>query len=339
MDLWHEELNNFLAGCIFVAMFWVCSVSTGDNLSVESMSQEIESTKQSMPDPLPVRDESDTESLENANASENNLQENIPPETTGTEPEESSESGEKPDEMNFIEHLDEIRARLIKAGAAFLVITALAGIYADTLVNEVLIGPLKRSSEAITLQNLVPYGQVSLYLQVVFFSGFVLSFPIIAYQIWKFVEPGLHEKERSASRFIILFISLCFFAGIAFGYFVFLPISLTFFAGFGSSLIKNNIAVQDYISFVMGTLLTTGLVFELPFISYVLSKIGLLTPAFMRFYRKHAIVTLMVVAAIVTPSTDLVTQLVIGVPMILLYEISIWISTYVNRKNNALQYK
>ena len=255
-----------------------------------------------------------------------------PRETDDTK--EATEEGE----MNFIDHLEEIRWRLIKTGIAFVVTTALAGIFADTLVNEVLIGPLKRSGESITLQNLVPYGQISLYLQVVFFCGFVVSFPFTAFQIWKFVEPGLHENERKASRFIILFISLCFFAGISFGYFVFLPISLKFFAGFGTPLIKNNIAVQDYISFVMGTLLTSGLVFELPFISYILSQIGLLTPAFMRFYRKHAIVTLLVIAAIVTPSTDMVTQLVIGVPMILLYEISIWISGYVNRKKNALNY-
>lgn len=316
------------------------------------MNQEIESTKSPEQDPLPQGNES-MEVPEAATRSESDEPEpemdqdpysdtdaGFPAEEENM-PDESAEQGEPPEAeagMNFIDHLEEIRSRLIKAGIAFLVITSLAGIFADTLVNEVLIGPLKRSSESITLQNLVPYGQVSLYLQVVFFSGFVLSFPIIAYQIWKFVEPGLHEKERSASRFIILFISICFFAGIAFGYFVFLPISLTFFAGFGSSLIKNNIAVQDYISFVMGTLLTTGLVFELPFISYILSKIGLLTPAFMRFYRKHAIVTLMIVAAVVTPSTDLVTQLVIGLPMILLYEISIWISSYVNRKNNEKKY-
>jgi len=261
---------------------------------------------------------------------------NLTTEESGNEVTEEGTTDET--EMNFIDHLDEIRARLIKAGIALLAVTALAAAFADTLVNEVLIGPLKRSSDTITLQNLVPYGQISLYLQVVFFTGFVGSFPIIAYQIWKFVEPGLHENERRASRFVILFISLCFFAGISFGYFVFLPISLTFFAGFGSTLIANNIAVQDYISFVMGALLTTGLVFELPFISYILSKIGLLTPAFMRFYRKHAIVTLLIVAAIVTPSTDLVTQLVIGIPMILLYELSIWISSYVNRKNNALKY-
>lgn len=245
-------------------------------------------------------------------------------------PGENPENGE--DGQSFLDHLEEIRWRLIKSGIALLAFTAVCAFFSDFLVNEVLIGPLRRSGPNIVLQNLVPYGQLSLYFQVVFFSGFVLSFPFLIHQIWKFVEPGLHEEERKASRFIILFISLCFFCGIAFGYFVFLPISLQFFAGFGSPLIKNNIAVQDYVSFFLGTLLTAGIVFELPFISYVLSLLGLLTPAFMRFYRRHAIVVMLIIAAIVTPSTDMVTQLVIAVPMILLYEMSIWISGHVNRK-------
>jgi sec-independent protein translocase protein TatC len=248
--------------------------------------------------------------------------------TTESEP----ESG-----MNFMAHLEEIRSRLIKSVIALVLVTGVCTMYSDFLVNEVLIGPLTRSSKNIVLQNLVPYGQLSLYLQVVVFSAFIISFPFLAWQIWQFVAPGLHENERKAGRFSILFISLSFFTGIGFGYFVFLPVTLQFFASFGSTLIKNNISVQDYVSFFIGALLTAGLVFELPFIAYILSKIGLLTPAFMRFYRKHAIVFLLVVAAIVTPSTDIVTQLVIGLPMILLYELSILISAHVNRKNNALK--
>lgn len=249
---------------------------------------------------------------------------------------EKKEELSNDEEMNFIGHLDELRSRLIRSGIALLVVMVLCAFFSDTLVNQILIAPLKNSSDTIVLQNLVPYGQISLYLQVIFFSGFILAFPFFVHQIWQFVLPGLKEKEKSATRFVISFVSLSFFAGIAFGYFIFVPISLKFFAGFGTPLIENNIAVQDYVSFFIGALLTAGLVFELPFISYVLSKIGLLTPAFMRFYRKHAIITLLIVAAIVTPSTDLVTQLVIAVPMILLYELSIGISGHVNRKNNTL---
>ncbi len=239
--------------------------------------------------------------------------------------------------MNFMGHLEEIRSRLIQSTIALVIVTGLCAFFADFLVNDILIAPLRRSSKTIVLQNLVPYGQLSLYLQVVVFSGFIIAFPFLAWQIWQFVAPGLHENERKAGRFSILFISLSFFTGIGFGYFVFLPVSLQFFASFGTPLIKNNISVQDYVSFFIGALLTAGLVFELPFIAYILSKIGLLTPAFMRFYRKHAIVFLLIVAAVVTPSTDIVTQLVIGLPMILLYELSILISAHVNRKNNALK--
>ena len=236
--------------------------------------------------------------------------------------------------MSFFDHLDELRWRIFRAGIFFFIATIISGVYADFLVNQVLIGPLKQSGPNIVLQNLVPYGQISLYLQVVIFSAFVLSFPALAWEIWKFVEPGLHERERKASKFVTVFISGCFFTGIAFGYFVFLPISLKFFAGFGSPLIRNNIAVADYVSFFLGTLLTAGLVFELPFISYVLSKVGLLTPAFMKFYRKHSIVAMLIIAAVVTPSTDLVTQMVIAIPMIILYEISIFISAGVQRNRN-----
>jgi sec-independent protein translocase protein TatC len=291
----------------------------------------------------------DTDSLYTAEPPEGELPEastaSVPSEITSTSPgfsgieaEGSRENrAEEGREMNFMEHLEEIRARLIKSVIALALAMCICGAFADFLVTDLLIGPMKNYSSGMVLQNLVPYGQLTLYLQVVVFSAFIITFPFIAWQIWQFVAPGLHENERKAGRFSIFFISLCFFAGIAFGYFVFLPVTLRFFASFGSPLISNNISVQDYVSFFIGTLLTTGLVFELPFISYILSKIGLLTPAFMRFYRKHAIIFLLVVAALVTPSTDLVTQLVIGIPMILLYEISIHISAHVNRKNAALR--
>ena len=292
--------------------------------------------KESIPSPeLP-------EGSPNSSNDESVIQQHVTPyEQVITDPEtasdnEMSEPGSGSG-MNFMEHLEEIRSRLIKSAIALVVVTGICANYSDFLVNDILIAPLTRSSKTVVLQNLVPYGQLSLYLQVVVFSAFIISFPFLAWQIWQFVAPGLHENERKAGRFSILFISLSFFTGIGFGYFIFLPVTLQFFASFGTPQIKNNISVQDYVSFFIGTLLTAGLVFELPFISYILSKIGLLTPAFMRFYRKHAIVVLLIVAAIVTPSTDFVTQLIIGLPMILLYELSILISAQVNRNNAALK--
>jgi len=233
-------------------------------------------------------------------------------------PEPDADAGEEEDaspgerELHFLDHLDELRARLIKSAIALVIVTIACAFFADVLVNDILIAPLKRSSETIVLQNLVPYGQISLYLQVVVFSGFILSFPFLVYQIWQFVLPGLKDNEKSATRFVISFISLSFFAGIAFGYSglhqLFRRRSPDGRTGFRTavSLLR---AVQD-------------------------------GPAHARL---HALLpkTRHRDAAdrrgLVTPSTDLVTQLVIAVPMILLYEISIWISGYVNRKNEALQ--
>jgi sec-independent protein translocase protein TatC len=235
-------------------------------------------------------------------------------------------------DMEFLDHLEELRWRLFRASIGVVLVAAVCGYFADFIVTEILIGPLKRASPNAKLQNLVPYGQVTLYLQSVLFAALVGAFPILAYQVWKFIEPGLTESERKASRFVVLFISTCFFMGIAFGYFVLLPISLGFFASFGSPLIENNIAVGEYVSFFIGTMLTTAVVFELPFAAFVLSKIGLLTPPFMRHYRRHAIVVILILAALVTPSTDVITQAVIGIPMILLYEVSIWISALVQRQ-------
>jgi Sec-independent protein secretion pathway component TatC len=150
-------------------------------------------------------------------------------------------------EMEFLDHLEELRWRLIKGLIAVVVVAAVCAYFADFIVTEILIGPLKRASPNTKLQNLIPYGQISLYLQAIFFSA-------------------------------------------------------------------------------------CGLVFELPFISFVLSKIGLLTPPFMRHYRRHAIVGILILAAIITPSTDIITQLVLAVPMILLYEVSIGISALVQRQ-------
>ncbi|MDX2129216.1 MAG: twin-arginine translocase subunit TatC [Chloroherpetonaceae bacterium] len=236
------------------------------------------------------------------------------------------------EEVGFIEHLEELRGRLMRSILSLLLVSGVCIYFADFIINEVLFRPLKLSNPNAKLQNLVPYGQISLYLQAVLFSSFAVSFPIIFHQIWQFILPGLLPKERKAARFVVLFVSICFLSGISFGYFVVLPISLKFFATFGSPLIENNISIDEYMSFFIGTMLTTGLIFELPFVSYILSKIGFLTPAFMRHYRRHAVVAILIISALVTPSTDAVTMLVIAVPMLILYELSIFISLAVQKK-------
>jgi sec-independent protein translocase protein TatC len=191
------------------------------------------------------------------------------------------------------------------------------------------VGPDQRP---INLQNLKPFGQVFLYMQVAIIGGIILSIPNILYQLWAFIAPGLMPKERRHIKAIVVFSSVCFLAGIAFAYFVILPSALTFFAGFGTPEIENNIAINEYMNFIISVMLASGVVFELPMVSWFLSRLGILTPAFMRKYRRHAIVIIFILAALLTPGTDPVSQVLLAGPLVVLYEISIGVSAWANRK-------
>ncbi|CUU04315.1 Sec-independent protein translocase TatC [Candidatus Thermokryptus mobilis] len=233
-------------------------------------------------------------------------------------------------EMTFWEHLEELRSRIIKSLLGILIGVIICAFFSDEIVNGILIVPAKKAG--FTLQNLKPYGQFMLYMQVVVISGIVLSFPFTLYQIWKFVEPGLLPKERKYVLWIVAFSSFCFFAGLIFAYFVLLPISLKFFAEFGSSEIKNIIAINEYISFVIGLILASGIVFELPMVSFFLGRLGILTPAFMRHYRKHAVVLILIIAAVLTPGPDIASQAALAIPLYLLYELSIFVVKLTGKK-------
>jgi sec-independent protein translocase protein TatC len=230
-------------------------------------------------------------------------------------------------EMGFLEHLEELRWRLIKAVIGVVVGGIIAGIFIDQIMN-FLLSPAKNTTPPLELINLKPYGQLVLYMEVVIVCGIILSIPNIFYQIWKFIEPGLMPSERKYISWIVVFSSMCFLGGIAFAYFVMLPTALKFFAAFGTQAITNNIAVDEYFSFVISVMLAAGIVFELPMVSFFLSKLGILTPKFMRRYRKHAIVIILLLAGILTPSPDITSQLLLGIPLLILYEISIIISKY-----------
>lgn len=239
-------------------------------------------------------------------------------------------------EMSFLDHLEELRWRLIKAIIGILVAVIICAIFADRIVNDLLIRLLRQTDPPLSVINVVPYGQVTFYMLVVLGSGVILSVPWILYQLWKFIEPGLLPNERKYISGIVAFTSLCFLAGVAFAYFVMLPFMLQFFATFGSPYIQNMIAVTDYMSFVLTIILLSGLIFELPMVSYFLAKLGILTPAFMRYYRRHAIVALLVIAALITPTTDPLTMSIFAAPMMLLYEISIYIAAFVHRKREQV---
>ena len=242
---------------------------------------------------------------------------------------DAEESGDV--EMSFLDHIEELRWRIIYSLIGILVFTIVAWIFIDPLVEIVLLKPARDAHAS--LQNLRPFGQLFLYVQVAIIVGIVASLPNIFYQLWKFIAPALKKQERKYILWIVFFSTFCFLAGIAFAYFVMLPLAMKFAAQFGTQEIANEFAIDEYMSIIISVMLAAGVVFELPMISFFLSKLGILTPKFMRKYRRHAIVIILILAAILTPGADPVSQVILAVPLVLLYEISIFISKISSKKS------
>ena len=242
---------------------------------------------------------------------------------------DEKESGDV--EMSFLDHIEELRWRIIYSLIGIVIFTIVAWVFINPLVEIVLLKPARDAHAS--LQNLRPFGQLFLYFQVAIIIGIVASIPNIFYQLWKFIAPALKKSERKYILRIVFFSTFCFLAGIAFAYFVMLPMAMKFAAQFGTEEIKNEFAIDEYMSIIISIMLSAGVVFELPMVSFFLSKLGILTPKFMRKYRKHAIVIIMVLAAILTPGTDPVSQVILAVPLVLLYEISIFISKISYKKS------
>ena len=234
-------------------------------------------------------------------------------------------------EMSFLDHVEELRWRIIYSIIGILIFTIVAWIFIDPLIEIVLLRPARDANAS--LQNLRPFGQLFLYVQVSIVIGIVASLPNIFYQLWQFIAPALKKRERKYILWIVFFSTFCFLAGIAFAYFVMLPLAMKFAAQFGTSEISNEFAIDEYMSIIISVMLAAGVVFELPMISFFLSKLGILTPKFMRTYRRHAIVIILVLAAFLTPGADPVSQVILAVPLVLLYEISIFISKISSKKS------
>jgi len=227
-------------------------------------------------------------------------------------------------EMSFLDHIEELRWRIIYALIGVIIFTIVAWFFIDPLIEIVLLKPARDANAS--LQNLRPFGQLFLYVQVAIIVGIVASLPNIFYQLWQFIAPALKKRERKYILWIVFFSTFCFLTGIAFAYFVMLPLAMKFAAQFGTAEISNEFAIDEYMSIIISVMLAAGVVFELPMISFFLSKLGILTPQFMRKYRRHAIVIILVLAAFLTPGADPVSQVILAVPLVLLYEISIFIS-------------
>lgn len=246
--------------------------------------------------------------------------------------EKNSEVNEDFKEMTFLEHLEELRWTIINSLIGIVVAAIVSWFFIDFIINDILLYPAKRVG--VKLQNLKPFGQLFLYFQVAFFSGLILSLPWVVYQIWKFIEPALHKHEKKYVLAVVIFTSLCFLLGAVFAYFIMLPYSLNFAFTFGSLNIENKFAVDEYLSVVISLIILSGVVFELPMLSFFLTKLGLLTPQLMRKHWRIAIVLILILAAIITPTVDPVNQSLLAIPLFLLYEISIWVSKISLRKKS-----
>ena len=250
--------------------------------------------------------------------------------------------------MPFLNHLEELRWRLVRAAIAILIVGTIIWFYQETIINVVFLSMAKK--EFITFQIMCKYfgiciteipikfqsmtvsGQFSYALMMSFLGGIVLTFPYLFYQIWAFVKPGLKFKEKNLARGIVFYVSLLFFLGILFGYYIVAPLSIQFFGSYQmSSKIENIFTVNSYMSTILSTVFYCGLFFLLPVVTYLLTKIGLFDSAFLKKYRKHAIVIILILAAIITPP-DVISQIIVSIPILILYEIGIVVSKRVEKQ-------
>lgn len=256
-------------------------------------------------------------------------------------------------EMSFLDHLEDLRWHLIRATLAVMIAGVLAFIAKGFIFDTLILGPkdpnfptyklLCQASRLIGLdsfcnidlnfeiQSRTMAGQFSAHIWTAITSGFVISFPYVIYEFWKFISPGMYDNERKTSKGFIFVSSFLFFLGVVFGYYVICPLSINFLGTYNvSEQVHNDFDLSSYISLVRASVLASGLVFELPILIYFLSKIGLVTPEFLRKQRKYALVIILVIAAVITPP-DIASQVIVAIPVLILYQISIYISKVVIR--------
>lgn len=265
-------------------------------------------------------------------------------------------------EMSFLDHLEDLRWHLIRATLSIVLVGTIAFIFSRSLFKLIIFAPLEMNfptysflckagqlisvetsfcSDALPMiiQNRTMAGQFSADIWTSILAGFIISFPYVIYQLWKFISPGMHIDERKYSRGFIVISSLLFFIGVLFGYYIVTPLSLNFLANYSiSDIVDNQIDIGSYISLVRSAALASGIVFELPIIIFFLTKIGLVTPESLKKYRKYALVIVLVLSAIITPP-DIASQIIVAIPILILYQISIYISKVVVRNQKKKEEK
>jgi sec-independent protein translocase protein TatC len=229
--------------------------------------------------------------------------------------------------MSFLEHLEELRWRILKSLAAVVVASIIAYFFSERL-QALLTKPIPPDVQMIFT---TPAGAFLVRIKIALIFGLAGSLPVVFYQAWQFVFPGLLESEVKMVSVLVLAATACFLLGAAFALFVILPLGLRFLFSFQTNQLVPMPDIGSYIGFAGRLFLAFGVVFQLPLVSFILSKMGILTPAFMRRQRRYAIVIIFIGAAILTPP-DVVTQVMLAIPLVLLYEFSVWISAVASRE-------
>lgn len=265
-----------------------------------------------------------------------------------------------PNEMSFLDHLEELRWHLIRSTLAIVLIGVIAFVMKDFIFDTIIFGPKKMNfptyrffcniatffgvtsefcgdSLPFTIQNRTMAGQFSAHIWTSIWAGVIVGFPYILWELWRFISPGLYEKERKHSRGFILTASFLFFVGVLFGYYVVAPLSINFLGTYQvSQEVNNEIDISSFIGTVRSSVIACGIMFELPIIIYFLTKVGLVTPEILRKYRKIALVIVLILSAIITPP-DVTSQIVVAIPVLVLYQVSIYISKLVTKKEAKKQ--
>ncbi len=254
-----------------------------------------------------------------------------------------------PNEMSFLDHLEELRWHLIRGVIAVMIIACAAFFMKGFIFDTVIFGPRNMSFPTygffcelaglisvesdfckdelpFTIINRNMAGQFSMHIWTSIWAGFIVGFPYLLYELWRFISPGLYENERKHSRGFIGIASLLFFMGVLFGYYIVTPLSINFLGTYVvSQQVSNEIDIASYISTVRASVLACGIMFELPILIYFLTRVGLVTPEFLKTYRKIAIVLVFILSAVITPP-DIASQVIVAIPVLILYQVSIFIS-------------
>jgi len=277
----------------------------------------------------------------------------LPEQYWGKLPEKPKKKDEA--EMSLIEHLDVLRGHVIRSVLAIVIVAIAVGVFVTFFFDNIILAPTDSSfithqlmcelaqkinpesvcfeSENIEFFNRDVTGQFTLHMRTAFTLGLIIAFPFLVFQIWKFVKPGLHVEEQKISSGVVVFCSLFFFMGVLVSYYFIVPVTFRFLIEYNiSDKIVNETDIRSYISLLVDITLACGIMFQLPVFVYILSKLGIMTPAVMIKFRKHAILVIFILSAVLTPA-DVASMVLLALPLILLYELSIQVSGRVISKN------